>query len=445
MRGIPWRSLGLSSFASIYAASLASSQSIEAFCDAAVQLSTVVEPVPGAELRIVQAVFRHGARTPLTDKYWQGVTWEKGLDCGQLENTLKLNLTDLLGGPQPFCAHDDKQAKTFYPGGCSKGELTLLGQKQAQDLGHWLQQRYINLAHFLPPEYHAGDVEGRSTNYRRTIATLRGVLTGLYPNASEPVPVTVAEDTDEVLFGNTEACRRLGSMLKVMQNRLREEGAKEPRLQKLQERLRSVLGLEDDHRLAFVDLFDALTCLAAHGKPLPAGVTPDLMAEVNREATRRMASLVAPVKGPHEEALRLSMGLLFEQIIRKMEAAKTNDRPLLVLYSGHDTTIMPLLATLGLDLEWWPYYTSNIVFELWQESPPRGRYLVRVLHDRKPVTLGPKQVPYMTLEEFEETFFKPYMLTREQYHTECAVAFDHSESTPVPEPAQASGSAIQDA
>lgn len=64
-------------------------------------------------------------------------------------------------------------------------------------------------------------MEGRSTNYRRTIATLRGVLTGLYPNASEAVPVTVAEDTDEVLFGNSEACRRLGSMLKVMQNRLR--------------------------------------------------------------------------------------------------------------------------------------------------------------------------------------------------------------------------------
>jgi hypothetical protein len=63
-----------------------------------------------------------------------------------------------------------------------------------------------------------------------------------------------------------------------------------------------------------------------------AGITPDLMAEINREATRRMASLVAPLNGPHEEALRLSMGLLFEQIIRKMEAGKSHDRPLLVLY-----------------------------------------------------------------------------------------------------------------
>jgi hypothetical protein len=48
------------------------------------------------------------------------------------------------------------QAKTVYPGGCSKGELTLLGQKQARDLGRWLQERYINIAHFLPATYHVG-------------------------------------------------------------------------------------------------------------------------------------------------------------------------------------------------------------------------------------------------------------------------------------------------
>lgn len=52
---------------------------------------------------------------------------------------------------------------------------------------------------------------------------------------------------------------------------------------------------------------------------------------------------------------------------------------------------MPLLATLGVDLESWPDYASNIVFELWKESPNVERYLVRVLHDRNPVALGPKQ------------------------------------------------------
>jgi hypothetical protein len=52
------------------------------------------------------------------------------------------------------------------------------------------------------------------------------------------------------------------------------EGAKkDPRLLKLQEQLRSALGLEDDHRMAFLDLHDALTTMSAHGKALPAGPT----------------------------------------------------------------------------------------------------------------------------------------------------------------------------
>jgi hypothetical protein len=51
---------------------------------------------------------------------------------------------------------------------------------------------------------------------------------------------------------------------------------------------------------------------------------------------------------------------------------------------------MPLMATLGIDLEWWPEYASNLVFELWEEAPSSGNYLVRVLHNRKEVPLGPK-------------------------------------------------------
>ena len=35
--------------------------------------------------------------------------------------------------------------------------------------------------------------------------------------------------------------------------------------------------------------------------------------------------------------------------------------PRLALFSGHDTTIMPLLVTLGGDLSHWPPYVSNLV------------------------------------------------------------------------------------
>ena len=57
-------------------------------------------------------------------------------------------------------------------------------------------------------------MEARSTNYRRTIATVQGVLTGLWPDTSSAVPVRVAEDVDEVLFGRSDSCERLRDLVK---------------------------------------------------------------------------------------------------------------------------------------------------------------------------------------------------------------------------------------
>ena len=59
------------------------------------------------------------------------------------------------------------------------------------------------------------------------------------------------------------------------------------------------------------------------------------------------------------------------QIVARMETAAGGgggslgetpaQEPRLALYSGHNTTIMPLLVTLGGDLAHWPPYVSNLV------------------------------------------------------------------------------------
>lgn len=48
----------------------------------------------------------------------------------------------------------------MLPGGCTKGELTLLGQQQALDVGAWLRRRYVEQLGFLPPTAAAGAVSG---------------------------------------------------------------------------------------------------------------------------------------------------------------------------------------------------------------------------------------------------------------------------------------------
>lgn len=68
----------------------------------------------------------------------------------------------------------------------------------------------------------------RSTNYQRTVATLQGVLTGLFPHERDPIPVETAQDVDEILFANVGSCERLQQLL--MRARQQVKG-KPPRYQ----------------------------------------------------------------------------------------------------------------------------------------------------------------------------------------------------------------------
>lgn len=54
---------------------------------------------------------RHGARTPLTDRYWDGATWQTGPDCGQQYEAVRVAVRDIRGGLQPASPHDASQVE----------------------------------------------------------------------------------------------------------------------------------------------------------------------------------------------------------------------------------------------------------------------------------------------------------------------------------------------
>lgn len=66
-----------------------------------------------------------------------------------------------------------------------------------------------------------GAVSGRTTNFSRTIATLQGVLTGLYPDTPQPIPVATASDIDEIMFANVLSCEKLADVMKRARYKLR--------------------------------------------------------------------------------------------------------------------------------------------------------------------------------------------------------------------------------
>lgn len=99
----------------------------------------------------------------------------------------------------------------------------------------------------------------------------------------------------------------------------------------LQRGIQAALGLPAESVVAFVELHDALTTLRFHGKPLPAGLTPEMLAGIETEATRRFAQICAPQPvGPDPvDLLRLSLGQLINLLLERMDAAVAGDALLL--------------------------------------------------------------------------------------------------------------------
>lgn len=92
------------------------------------------------------------------------------------------------------------------------------------------------------------------------------------------------------------------------------------------------------------------------------------------QATGRMLALVGDAA--FRDILKLSMGRLLHMIAAEFDAAaegaadrdavrtasqSASVQPRMLLYSGHDTTLMPLLLALGQDLTDWPPYMSHLV------------------------------------------------------------------------------------
>ena len=190
-------------------ASLASSSS--SFSSSASASSPASGSPPGPPVRFAIAVFRHGARAPLTEEYGAGAT--RWAFCGKAFEPAPVVVVgpvgpDGIGTPRPHHGLSLKQEASVFPGGCHKGQLTTLGQRQARRLGEWLRGRYATGAEgsLLPPEWQDGLVAVRSTNLSRTVATAAGVLTGLYPGGtgSTPVPVATIPDREEYIYPNSQ-------------------------------------------------------------------------------------------------------------------------------------------------------------------------------------------------------------------------------------------------
>jgi lysosomal acid phosphatase len=294
------------------------------------------------------------------------------------------------------------------------GELTPLGINQEYILGQSLRARYIDDLQLLAPRYECDSIYACSTNYNRTIMSALACLCGLYPPGTGPllddgrpalpsayqlIPVrTLSEDKIRQLFGQMDQGKKFREMLPTYVFSSAEWQKMNLSFAPRFDRWSQIFGVKIANLLDLIPPADNLNVRLLKNIALPEGLRSDEAREIVKLSHWAMAQEYRP-----PEIARLLAGIFLQEVITYMQ--KTIDGTQahkFILFSGHDSNILPVMAALGSPLEATPPYASNICFELYRNE---DGYSVKVRYNGEDITIacsgGNKEC---TFEQFKSAF-----------------------------------------
>ncbi|KAM9343506.1 lysophosphatidic acid phosphatase type 6 [Pholidichthys leucotaenia] len=375
------------------------------------------------ELKLVQILFRHGARTPLkTIPNVMEAQWVPSLLEPPPYTNIDYVVTDLEGGPRPPAPVEDSYRKNILSGGTFPGQLTTLGKQQLYELGKKLRQRYVEDSQFLSSSFNPAEVYVRSTNIVRTIDSAKCLVAGLFEQKQkEVVPIVTSKAEAEILYPNYHGCK----MLKHLGGYRWAESSTLPDIAADLQSILSALGIAAHQHVDFILIRDDMVAREAHGLPCPQ-VLDAWRAKVEQRAVDMMYYIYEPSK---REILQLCVGpvlqLLSDNIEEKLRGSSSQPNRKLFLYSAHDTTLFPCLMALGIFDMKWPPYAAELTLELHQ-SRQTDEAFVKVSYLGKDQLIPGCSGVYCPLQEFKQVL-SAYSLSSEDYRSLCNNAEDAAE------------------
>ncbi|TWW80926.1 lysophosphatidic acid phosphatase type 6 [Takifugu flavidus] len=376
---------------------------------------TEADHTPPYDLKLVQVLFRHGARTPLKSiPDVMEAQWEPKLLEPPAHTHIKYVVTDLNGGPKPPAPVEESYRKMMLTGGSFPGQLTTLGMQQLYDLGKTLRTRYIEEKQFLSPAFNLAEVYVRSTNIVRTIESAKCLVAGLFQQEQRDVVTILTEAAEsEVLYPNYHGCK----MLKMLCGHRWMESSTLPDVAADLQSIQRALGIATDQRVDFVLIRDDMVARQAHGLPCPPAL--DTWKDtIEQRAVDMMCHLYKPNL---RETLQLSVGpllhILLSNIEEKVQGTSSEPERKLFLYSAHDTTLMPCLMALGIFDMKWPPYAADLTLELYQHRQTNEAF-VKVSYVGQDQLIPGCSGLYCPLEEFRKAV-SAYSLSSELHLSLC--------------------------
>lgn len=374
-----------------------------------------IDPNSPYELKLVQVLFRHGARTPLKSiPNVMEVQWVPTLLEPPPHTHINYVVTDLNGGPRPPAPTEESYRGIILTGGSFAGQLTTLGMQQLYELGKRLRQRYIEERSFLFPAFNPAEVYVRSTNIWRTIESAKCLVAGLFQQKQKDVvPILTTEAEAEILYPNFYGCK----LLKILGGHRWAESSTLPDIAADLQSIQEALGIAAHQQVDFILIRDDMVARETHGLPCPP-VLDTWRNKVEQRAVDMICYIYNPSK---RESLQLCVGpllnLLLLNIEEKLQETSLDPNKKLFLYSAHDTTLIPCLMALGIFDMRWPPYAADITLELYKHRQTKEAF-IKVSYIGQDQLLPGCSGVYCPLQEFKQVL-SAYSLSSDYYQSLC--------------------------
>jgi len=376
----------------------------------------------GLTLVQVQVITRHGDRTPVnvlpgnvnnTNYNPIPIIWNCSLSSLNFPTE---SSSTIQSSPTRLFKKTYLSGRNHLLGNCAWGQLTSVGLKQHVQLGSQYRDLYISKYKLLPEIFNVDDgyVLFRSSDVPRTLQSFMGNFAGLYPESksssvvsaldfirSDSTALIEVHSMDEYYENlwspNYDLCPKLKEIenqLKSTSDWLQYQNKVRPLITQLQEIFNTTEDIE------FGALLDVLRCRQCHNYPLPNGITTELVEQIVDSATWEYYYLYT-----NNDYGLLGMGSLVDELYNRIQEriAGRIDRPKFFFYSGHDSSVGPLMATFGTFDGVWPPYASHIELELWSDA--QASFYFQVKYNGRTMTLPGCSQPMCPWQE-ADSFLK---------------------------------------
>lgn len=344
--------------------------------------------------------------------------------------------------------HRDQDRLATGPNACHIGELTDKGKQTMFELGQQLRKVYIDRSKLLDDCWtHDTPLMARTTEIPRAALSLQALLYGLYPiskrigitsSGSSMFTIHAMREKYETMYA-TPQCARWVALEKRARLQMRHIFNEECHQLKTHPSLMALFGDENrpiktdsdsttngsssddssqEKRPSLHSILDDFSCRKAHGLPLPDGFDETLFKRLEHVVAREWFGAYLD----QTELCRLSLGRFMGQFTQLMlDRIQNRKGPALAIYSGHDSTLAPLLAAWKLFDNTWPPFGSHLAIEVASDSRhptmtfspsssssisrPFPNWFVRVLHQNRPTRLPDCQEAIMSMRPFLEPPF----------------------------------------